>query len=206
VTHPLIAGIQNHIGRLIQGAGAPGLQSFIEQCRTTADLRAGDADLRPHQLLQDGDQFTGGDALHVHLGQRQIHSLFAAAAPLQCTGIEASRAHLRHLKGELAQAGQNCLGFVAIGVVQTLGRTLIRCRLKVLGALDAGRFVDEDAQGFASAVKAVGEQAGVRLMHWVVNVVKLDSLGHGETLSLACSSRANQSPGEGLRRPGRGLN
>jgi hypothetical protein len=70
--------------------------------------------------------------------------------------------------------------------------------LKVLGALDAGRFVDEDAQGFASAVKAVGEQAGVRLMHWVVNVVKLDSLGHGENtlfgLLKPCQSIAGGRP------------
>ena len=51
LAYTLIPGIQNHIGRLIQSPGAPGLQSGIEQLSAAADLGGGNADLRAHQFL-----------------------------------------------------------------------------------------------------------------------------------------------------------
>ena len=39
VAYTLVAGIQNHIGRLIQGAGTPGLQALIKQRCAAANLR-----------------------------------------------------------------------------------------------------------------------------------------------------------------------
>lgn len=118
--------------------------------------------------------------LHVHLRQGQIHGLFRAAVALQRAGVKTTRAHLRHLKGDLAQAGEHRFGFVTIGVVHALGRSFVRCGLQVLGTLNAGGFVDQNSQGFASALKAVDKQTGIRLMQRVVGIVKLGSLGHGE--------------------------
>ena len=59
LAHTLITGIENHIGRLLQGPGAPGLQSGVEQRGAATDLRGGNADLRAHQLLQYRDDIAG---------------------------------------------------------------------------------------------------------------------------------------------------
>ena len=126
--HTLITRIHNHVRRLIQGASTPGLQARVELRRAAADLRAGDAELGPHQLLQDLDHFAGRDTLHVHLGHGQIHGLLRATAALQGAGVEAARAHLRHLKSDFAQAAQDGLVLVAVGVVHALGAALAgRC-------------------------------------------------------------------------------
>jgi hypothetical protein len=50
----------------------------------------------------------------------------------------------------------------------------------VLGTLDAGGLVDQYPQRLASAIEAVGQQAGVGLVQGVVGIVKLSSLGHDE--------------------------
>ena len=91
-----------------------------------------------------------------------------------------ARAHLRHLKGDLAHTGKHRLGLVAIGVVHALGASLIGGGLQVLGTLDAGGLIDQDAQGLASAIKAVGQQAGKGFVQRIAGVVKLSSLGHDE--------------------------
>ena len=82
---------------------------------------------------------------------------------LQGAGVKTVRAHLRHLKGDFAHAGQNSLVLVAIGVIDTLSRALVRRGLKVLGPLNAGCFIDQDAQGFTGSIQAIGEKAGIGL-------------------------------------------
>ena len=67
-------------------------------------------------------------------------------------GVKITRAHLWHFKRDLAHAGQDGLALVAVGVIHALGRALIRRGLKVLGALNAGDLIDQDAQGFTGAV------------------------------------------------------
>ena len=52
--------------------------------------------------------------------------------------------------------------------------------------------VSQDAQGFASAVKAVGKQAGIGFMQRVADIVKLGSLGHDEYI-LSVSVQPRQS-------------
>ena len=157
LAHALLSGIQNHVRRLLQGPRTPGLQAGVQQRRAAADLRAEDAHLRAHQLLQDLDDFAGRHALHVHLGERQIHGLLRAAAALQGAGIKAVRAHLRHLEGNFAHAGQHGFVLVAVGVIDALGRALIGHSLKVLDTFNAAGFVDQDTKGCTSAVQAIGK-------------------------------------------------
>lgn len=71
----------------------------------------------------------------------------------------------------------------------------------MLGTFNARGFVDRDAQSFASAVKAVGEQAGIHLVQRVVGIVQLGLLGHGEFI-LFCVTQARSIHRRGLQRPG----
>jgi len=58
------------------------------------------------------------------------------------------------------------------------GTALLGRGLQVLGALNAGCFIDEDAQAFPRAAQAVGQQAGTGSMQRVAAVIELGSLGH----------------------------
>ena len=55
------------------------------------------------------------------------------------------------------------------------------------------------------AVQTVGEQVGVSLVQPVATVIKLGSLGPGNTFFLCRSSFVSHTLLRGLRRPGRGL-
>jgi len=95
--------------------------------------------------------------LDIHLGQRQIDGLLRATTALQGAGVKTSGPHLGHLKGDLAHAGEDSLGLEAIGLVNALGAALIRHCLQMLCAFNARGFVNQNAQGFACAIQAVGE-------------------------------------------------
>jgi hypothetical protein len=107
--------------------------------------------------LQDFDDFASGHALHVRLGQRQVHRLFGSAAALQRAGVEACGSHLRDLKGDFSHAGKHGLGLVAIGQIDTLGTALVGHGQQILGALNTGGFIDENAQRIARTIKTVGK-------------------------------------------------
>jgi hypothetical protein len=47
--------------------------------------------------------------------------------------------------------------------------------VQVLGALNTGRLIDEDTQGFPHAVQAVGQQAGTGSMQRVAAVIESGS-------------------------------
>lgn len=73
-----IAGIEHEVWKGPQRAGSPGLELSVELGRALADL--GGADRRAAELLDDGGDFAGGDALDIHFGQGQFKRLFAADA------------------------------------------------------------------------------------------------------------------------------
>ena len=66
----------------------------------------------------------------------------------------------------------------------------------MLGTLDARCLVDQDSQRFTSAIKAIGQKAGIRFVQRVVGVVKLSSLGHDEyVLSVSLQPRHSVAGG-----------
>ena len=157
-SHLLIAGIQEEIGHVPQRALAPSLEPLVELGGGTAYLGGRERNLRPQEALQDVDDATGGDALHVHLGQGEIDRLIGAGALFQGGRIEITGTHLGHLKGQFAHAGEHGLGLEAVGVVTASGRALVGRSAKELGALKFGRLIDEDAQRFTSAIESILEQ------------------------------------------------
>ena len=66
----------------------------------------------------------------------------------------------------------------------------------MLGTLDARCLVDQDSQGFTSAIKAIGQKAGIRFVQRVAGVVKLGSMGHDEFI-LSVSLQPRQSVARG---------
>ncbi len=112
-----IAGVDDEVGAGFQRAGAPAFQLGVQAGGALADL--GGTDGGPAELLDDGGDFAGGDALHVHLGQGQFECLLAAHAFFERAGIEGHvTAHLGNLKLDRTQAGGERFGFEAIGVTQ----------------------------------------------------------------------------------------
>jgi len=90
--------------------------------------------------------------------------------------------------------------------VHAPGTALLGRGLQVLGALNTACFIDEDAQGLARAVQAVGQQAGTGSMQRVAAVIESGLLGRLKFgLSARRSRFAQLLRGGGLRRPGRGL-
>src|SRR5512137_1002126 len=59
-----VAGIEHEVGKGRQGAGAPGVELDIELGGALTDL--GRADGGAAELLDDGGDFAGGDALDIH--------------------------------------------------------------------------------------------------------------------------------------------
>lgn len=152
--------------------------------------------------MQDFDDFTSEHALHVHLGQRQIHRLVGSAATLQRAGLEACSSRLGHLKDDFSHASEHGLGLVAVGLVDTLGAALVGHGLHMLGALNALAFVDEDSQSFSRTIKTDGKLAGIGIMQWLGNFFEVGSLVHDRFF--LNGQGKHQTTGVCLRRAGRG--
>src|ERR1035441_5113603 len=115
VTDLFVAGIEHQVGKGLQGAGAPGLELDIELGGALTDL--GGADGGAAELLDDGGDFAGGDALDIHFGQGQHERLLAAHALFQGAGIEVQAApDLGDAELDGTDAGGEGFGFEAIGV------------------------------------------------------------------------------------------
>ena len=153
-----ITGVDDEIGAGLQRTGAPAFQLGVEAGRTLADL--GGTDGGAAEFLDDGGDFAGGDALHVHLGQGELERLLAAHALFEGAGIEVQvAAHLGDLEGEGTQAGGEGFGFEAIGVAGAGGGALVGLGLESGGALVTHGFIDEEAQAFGEALVAlVGQE------------------------------------------------
>jgi hypothetical protein len=98
-SYAFVAGIEQQVGCFLQRAMTPGIKPLIELLRAAADLRGRDADLGANQLLQDFDNFAGGNPLDIHLGQRQVHRLLVSATALQGAGVEACSSHFIQRSG-----------------------------------------------------------------------------------------------------------
>ena len=149
-----VAGIQDEIGKGTQGPGAPSLEFDIELGGALADLRG--ADRAAAKFLDDGGDFAGGDALHIHLGQGEFEGLLAADALLQRGGVELQAGtDLGDLEGDGPDPGGEGLGLEAVGLSLACGSALIGLGLEDGGAFAAHGFIDEEADALAEALVAL---------------------------------------------------
>ena len=139
--YPLVAGIEEEIGRLVERPLAPGGKAGIELLGGAADLGRGDGHLRPEEFGQDVADLARGDTLDVHLGQSEVERLLGARSLLQGGRIKAATARLGDVEGLFTQAGHDGLGLEAIGVIGTFGGAFMWLGVKKLGALNLARFV-----------------------------------------------------------------
>ena len=175
-----VAGVEHQVGKRAQGAGAPGLELAIQVGGALADL--GRADRGAAELLDDGGDFAGGDALDIHFGQGQFEGLFAADALFQGAGIELDLpADLRDTELDGADAGVESLGFEAVGVALAGLRAFVGLGLEGLRAFLTHRFVDQEADAF-------GEAGGALLSEELQNGVQEFRIGlvgrHGFALDV----------------------
>ena len=178
----LVTGIQDQVGESAQGAGSPGLEFKVEVGGALADL--GGTDGATAELLDDGRDFAGGDALDVHFGEGQFERLLAADALFQGAGVEVDVApDLRDAELNGADAGVEGFGFEAVGVALAGFGALIGLGLEGLGALLAHGLVDEQADAF-------GEAGGALLSQELQNGVQEFRLGlvgrHGFAFGCVC--------------------
>ena len=170
-----IAGVEKDMAAGFQRAGAPAFQFGIQLGGTLADL--GGADGVAAELLDDGGDFAGGDALDVHFGDGQFEGLFAAHALLEGGGIEVQiPAHLGDLELDGAAAGGEGFGLEAVGMAKAGVRAFIGLGLQGLGAFLAHGFIDEEPDAFGESTGAVFSQQlqnGVQEFRiaWVGHVV-----------------------------------
>ena len=108
-----------------------------------------------HTTLGDRRHFTGGDALDIHLRQRQLQSPLTPQPFLQRLGIKAAFPHLRHIEGDFAHPGLDRLGLVAIGMPLPLRGALERCYAKTLLPFDFHGGVDYDPDQFRQNIEAL---------------------------------------------------
>src|ERR1035438_6914201 len=160
-----VAGIEHQVGKGLQGARAPGLELDIELGGALTDL--GGADGGAAELLDDGGDFAGGDALDIHFGQGQHEGLLAAHALFQGAGIEVQAApDLRDLELDGTDAGVEGFGFEAVGVALAGFGAFVGLGLEGLRAFLAHGFVDQEADAFGEAA------AGALLSEELQNVVQ----------------------------------
>src|SRR5450759_4269383 len=144
VTDLFVAGIEHQVGKGLQGARAPDLELDIELGGALTDL--GGADGGAAELLDDGGDFAGGDALDIHFGQGQHERLFATPPFLQGAGIEFQAApDLRDTELDRADASGEGFGFEAVGLALAGFGAFIGLGMERLGAFLAHGFVDPEA-------------------------------------------------------------
>ena len=181
VTDLFVAGIKHEVGKGRQGAGAPGLELDIKLGRALTDL--GGADGVAAELLDDGGDFAGGDALDIHFGQGQHERLLAANALFQGAGIEVQAApDLRDAELNGTDAGGEGLRFEAVGVALAGFGAFVGLGLQGLRAFLAHGFVDQEADAFGQA--AGGTLVGQELQNGVQEF-RISSAGrHGFALDV----------------------
>ena len=83
-------------------------------------------DFAATQFFRDSRDFTGRDALHVHLGQGQPQGLFAPCAPFQNARIKLRATDLRHRQLQRPDPRLHRLRFKAVGLATARFTPLIR--------------------------------------------------------------------------------
>ena len=110
------------------------------------------------QLLGDGLDLPGRDALHVHLGERRHERLLGALVAFEQLGREAAVAVLRHPQLELADTGDERARVVAGAVAEPGLRALALLGPERVGHLGFEHLLHHGAHDLAQAVRLCRDQ------------------------------------------------
>jgi len=174
----LVAGVEDQVRRLAQGAGPPLLQLLVERLRRPADLGGGD--LQPAEPLGDGGDLAGRDALDVHLGHGQLQRPLAAEPLLQGRGVELDAPCLGHGQRERPDPCLDGLGLEAVGVPLAVVAALIGPGPEHGGPLQLHDLVEQDPEGVGQAIESLLGQELADL----VEGGSLREVGHRRSISL----------------------
>jgi len=173
-----VGGVEDEEGDLLlDGPGAPGLEHLVEFLVGPADFARGD--LEAAELFHDCGDFSGGDALKIHLGDGCPEGDFRTLTALQGRRVERSGGvpDLRNLDNAFTEPGTDGLGFEAVGVSIALRRPLMRGGTEMPGALDDHGLLEEEIDGIGEAVDAEFEDEVDRFFKGGMLVVVV--FGHG---------------------------
>ena len=184
-----VASIEQDVGKSGEGAGAPGFQIGVEPGGAVADV--GGTHGGAAKLFEDGGNFSGGDALDIHFGEREFESLLAADALFESRGVKLDlTTNLRDGKKDVAQTGLEGLGFETVGVAEAGVGALERQGLEHVGTLGLHGLVDEDAQALG---EAVGTFFIEELQHGLEEL-RMMKVGHVGLWILVFSRHPNPNP------------
>ena len=168
-----VSGVQDQIGAAAQRVIPPGLKFGIELGGASADLSGTNG--MPAEFLDDFGDFSGGDALDIHLGKGEQEGLFAAGSFFQSTRVKIHAvANLRDAQLDGTDTGGQSLGFEAIGTSEPILATLVGAGLKDSRAFLNHGFVDEQAQALG---KTGGALRGEELQNGVQKI-RINLVGH----------------------------
>ena len=173
VTDFFVTGIEDDVGEVTEGPGAPEEQIGVQTRGALADLSGTDGGAA--EFLEDGGDFACGDALDVHFGQREFEGLLAANALFERRGVELDvAADLRNGESDGTHAGLEGFWFEAVGMAQAGVGALERPRLEHMGTLGLHGLVDEQAKPFG---KAIGAFVIEELQHGLEEL-RMSEVGH----------------------------
>ncbi len=166
--------VDKDVGSGAERAGAPQGKLGVQFGGAVADLSG--ADRRAAELLDDGGDLAGGNALNVHLGEGQLEGLFAADALVEGRRVELeTAADLGDVEVDGADAGGEGLVLEAVGIAKARVGTLVGFGAKGGGTLAQHRLVDEEADALG---KSTGTLFGEQL-HNGGEQVRVLRVGHG---------------------------
>jgi len=149
-----VTRIEKHIPAGFERPRTPAFEFDIEFGGTLANL--GGADGMATELLDNGRDFAGGNALDIHFGDGQFEGLLAPNALLEGGRIEVQiAAHLGDLELDGPAAGGEGFGFETIGVAEPGVRAFIGLGLQCLATLLTHGFIDEQPDAFGEAAGAI---------------------------------------------------
>ena len=110
------------------------------------------------ELLGDGLDLAGRDALDVHLGERGHERLFGALVALEQLGGEAAIPVLRHAQLELADPGDEGAAVIARAIAQARCGALTLLGLEDVGHLGFEDLLHDGAHDLAQPVRVVAQK------------------------------------------------
>ena len=158
VTQLLVAGVEKEIVDLAQRPAAPGGEFLVQQSGSPADLgrrQALQAELGHHL-----GGITGGDALHVHLGDRQHHRARGSAPALQRPRIEGlvGSSGFGDVDGHRPSRGVERLALVTVGIAAPFGVALVEAGAEEALPLQAQGEIEQRREHLRHPVRALGDE------------------------------------------------